>query len=58
MPTLLMVAGLGGVIQPQDEAEIRQLQPEITLVHVEKAGHMIPWDDFDGFFRALGDFLD
>lgn len=58
MPTLLMIAGLGGVIQPEDAAEIRQLQPEITLVQVEKAGHMIPWDDFDGFFHALGDFLD
>ncbi|CAI1581762.1 Tropinesterase [Serratia grimesii] len=58
MPTLLMVAGLGGVIQTEDEAEIRTLQPEITITHVENAGHMIPWDDFDGFFRALGDFLD
>ncbi|AGP44398.1 alpha/beta fold hydrolase [Serratia plymuthica] len=58
MPTLLMVAGLGGVILPEDEAEIRELQPEITLAHVANAGHMIPWDDFDGFFRALGDFLD
>ncbi|MGO2437842.1 MAG: alpha/beta fold hydrolase, partial [Serratia proteamaculans] len=58
MPTLLMVAGLGGVIQQEDEAEIRALQPEITLAHVENAGHMIPWDDFDGFFRALGNFLD
>ncbi|ANS42825.1 alpha/beta fold hydrolase [Serratia inhibens] len=58
MPTLLMIAGLGGVILPEDEAEIRALQPEITLAHVANAGHMIPWDDFDGFFRALGDFLD
>lgn len=58
MPTLLMVAGLGGVILPEDEAEIRRLQPEITLAHVANAGHMIPWDDFDGFFHALGDFLD
>jgi len=58
MPTLLMVAGLGGVILPEDEAEIRKLQPEITLTHVANAGHMIPWDDFDGFFHALGDFLD
>jgi N-formylmaleamate deformylase len=53
-----MVAGLGGVILPEDEVEIRELQPEITLTHVANAGHMIPWDDFDGFFHALGDFLD
>lgn len=58
MPTMLMVAGRGEVILPEDEAEIRQLQPEITLAHAPNAGHMIPWDDFDGFFHALGDFLD
>ena len=58
MPTLLMAAGKGGVIQPEDRAEIRALQPEIAIVEVENAGHMIPWDDFDGFFRALGVFLD
>ena len=55
--TLLMVAGKGGVIQPEDEAEIRELLPEITISRVPDAGHMIPWDDFGGFFRAFGDFL-
>ncbi|CAI0837504.1 alpha/beta fold hydrolase [Serratia entomophila] len=58
MPTLLMIAGKGGVILPEDREEIRALQPEIAIVEVENAGHMIPWDDVDGFFRALGDFLD
>jgi N-formylmaleamate deformylase len=56
-PALLMVAGKGGVIQAEDEAEIKGLQPAIRLARVENAGHMIPWDDFDGFFVALGDFL-
>ncbi len=57
-PALLMVAGKGGVILPEDEAEIRALQPALQVSHVRDAGHMIPWDDFSGFFDALGDFLD
>jgi N-formylmaleamate deformylase len=57
-PALLMVAGRGGVIQPQDIAEIRELKPDIQVVQVENAGHMIPWDDLEGFFAAFADFLD
>lgn len=56
LPIMLMVAGKGGVIEASDIAEIQTLYPSIVLSHVEKAGHMIPWDDFDGFFTALGDF--
>lgn len=57
VPTLLMIAGKGGVITPQDEAEIRQLQPSIQTVWVPDGGHMIPWDDLEGFFGAFGTFL-
>ncbi|MFF7708949.1 alpha/beta fold hydrolase [Pseudomonas sp. NPDC007930] len=57
-PALLMVAGKGGVIEAADEAEIAALKPGIEIRRVEGAGHMIPWDDFDGFFTALGGFLD
>lgn len=56
-PALLMVAGKGGVILPEDEAELRALQPALSVSHAPHAGHMIPWDDFDGFFAALGTFL-
>lgn len=56
-PALLMVAGRGGVIAPEDESEVRKLNPAIEITRVANAGHMIPWDDFDGFFEALGDFL-
>lgn len=56
-PALLMIAGRGGVITAEDEAEILALQPTIRTVHVENAGHMIPWDDLEGFFSAFGDFL-
>lgn len=55
VPVVLMVAGKGGVIQPEDEAEIAGLIPDVSIHHVENAGHMIPWDDFDGFFNALSE---
>ncbi|KQT55215.1 MULTISPECIES: alpha/beta fold hydrolase [unclassified Aureimonas] len=57
VPAVLMVAGRGGVIEPADEAEIAELNPAIRIARVPNAGHMIPWDDFDGFFRALDELL-
>ncbi|WP_213881297.1 alpha/beta hydrolase [Pseudomonas sp. dw_358] len=57
LPTLLMVAGKGGVIGADDQAELLGLLPSLQIVRVENAGHMIPWDDFDGFFIAFGTFL-
>ena len=57
MPTLLVVAGKGGVVQPEDVAEFKTLLPSIEVERVENAGHLIPWDDFEGFFRAQSKFL-
>lgn len=57
VPARLMVAGKGDVIRPEDEAEIRQLLPQVRVSRVPDAGHMIPWDDFEGFFAAFGEFL-
>lgn len=56
-PALLMVAGRGGVIEAMDEAELRDLKPDLQIARVVDAGHMIPWDDLDGFFAAFGEFL-
>ncbi|MGY2291868.1 alpha/beta fold hydrolase [Pseudomonas sp. SDO528_S397] len=56
-PTLLMVAGRGGVILDEDIAEIQDLQPAIKVARVANAGHMIPWDDLEGFFAAFDEFL-
>ncbi|WP_072815998.1 alpha/beta fold hydrolase [Bradyrhizobium erythrophlei] len=53
LPVALMIAGRGGVIEAADEAEIAALNPAIRTTRVSDAGHMIPWDDFDGFFQAL-----
>ncbi|MDA9491882.1 alpha/beta fold hydrolase [Bradyrhizobium sp. CCBAU 11361] len=53
VPTGLMVAGRGGVIEQRDEDEITALNGKIRIARVPEAGHMIPWDDFEGFFAAL-----
>ncbi len=56
-PVLLVRAGKGGVILDEDVAEMEAMKPDIQLADVLAAGHMIPWDDEAGFYRALGDFL-
>jgi N-formylmaleamate deformylase len=56
-PGLLMVAGRGGVISAEDRAEIRALAPHLSQSVAADAGHMIPWDDAEGFFRLLGEYL-
>ena len=57
LPALLMVAGKAGVILPEDAQEFAALAPALTVSTVANAGHMIPWDDFEGFFSALRPFL-
>lgn len=56
-PLMLMVAGRGDVIRPEDVEEIKTLAPHTQVSHVPDAGHMIPWDDEAGFYAAFGDFL-
>ncbi|WP_367395125.1 alpha/beta fold hydrolase [Cupriavidus sp. Agwp_2] len=57
VPALLMTAGRGDVIREEDVQEMRKLLPALLVAHVANAGHMIPWDDESGFYRAFGDFL-
>jgi N-formylmaleamate deformylase len=57
IPVMLMTAGRGDVVREADSAEIRTLLPHLVHSHVSDAGHMIPWDDAAGFYRAFGDFL-
>jgi len=52
LPMRLVVAGGASVIQEADIAEIRGLAPDIEVRIVEGAGHMIPWDDLEGFLSA------
>ncbi|MGD9942368.1 MAG: alpha/beta fold hydrolase [Burkholderiaceae bacterium] len=57
VPALLLSAERGNVISDDDVAEIRGLCPGIGHLRVAGAGHMIPWDNEDGFYAAFGDFL-
>jgi N-formylmaleamate deformylase len=57
IPTLLMVAGDHGLITPSDMAEIRQAATQIDMATVD-AGHMIPMENWNGFYSALAAFLD
>jgi N-formylmaleamate deformylase len=57
IPMMLMTAGRGDVVRQEDVEEIRTLAPQLAYSHVPDAGHMIPWDDVEGFYRAFGDFL-
>lgn len=57
VPCLLVTAGRGDVVRPEEVAEIRNLVPHLLHAQVPDAGHMIPWDDEEGFYAALSDFL-
>ncbi|WP_444633677.1 alpha/beta fold hydrolase [Cupriavidus oxalaticus] len=57
VPALLVTAGRGDVIRAEDVQEMRKLLLALLVAHVADAGHMIPWDDEPGFYRAFGDFL-
>ncbi|MBS0344459.1 MAG: alpha/beta hydrolase [Proteobacteria bacterium] len=57
VPLMLMSAERGDVIREEDVAEIRALVPGLREHRVAGAGHMIPWDNEEGFYRAFGDFL-
>lgn len=56
-PVLLMRASRGDVILDGDALEITGLIRSAVEVTVPDAGHMIPWDNEEGFYQALGDFL-
>jgi N-formylmaleamate deformylase len=57
VPTGLIAAGRGGVIQANDEREIARLLPSIIIRRVENAGHQMQIDDLEGFLAALGEIL-
>ncbi len=55
-PARLVIAGGAPVIGQDDQEEIAALAPGLQQCIVEEAGHMIPWDDLDGFLEAVMDF--
>jgi N-formylmaleamate deformylase len=57
VPLLLMTAQSGDVVREDDVDEILRLAPAARHVRVPGAGHMIPWDNEEGFYAAFRDFL-
>ncbi|MBC9907064.1 MULTISPECIES: alpha/beta hydrolase [Achromobacter] len=57
VPVLLITAERGDVVLDADVAEIQRLAPGTQHHRVPAAGHMIPWDNEEGFYAAFGDFL-
>lgn len=57
VPTALIVAGRGEVIQPEDEKEIRRLLPSVTIRRLEGAGHQMQIDDTEGFISIVRELL-
>lgn len=57
VPVLLVTAEKGDVVLEDDAAEIARLAPGTLHHRVPAAGHMIPWDNEEGFYAAFGDFL-
>lgn len=55
VPTRLVRAGGATVILDEDVAEIQSLLPAIEVRTVPDAGHMVPWDNMEGFLEAVMD---
>lgn len=57
VPVMLMRAERGDVVRDEDVSEIEGLLAELEVSMVKDAGHMIPWDNEEGFYEAFGTFL-
>jgi N-formylmaleamate deformylase len=52
-PVLLVRGGDSPVVPPAAVAELQRTQPGIDVETVPDAGHMVPWDNLDGFLDAV-----
>jgi N-formylmaleamate deformylase len=56
-PVLFVYGGDSPVVTPADREELAAANPIATFVGVDGTGHMIPWEDLDGFLEAIEGFL-
>jgi pimeloyl-ACP methyl ester carboxylesterase len=58
-PVLLFTANpaLGAMVLPEAVAKVRELNPNIRIVHIPDAGHLIRFDRYEAFMDALWAFL-
>jgi N-formylmaleamate deformylase len=57
-PAILVRGGRSPVVSEAGAAELAQLRPDIPIVSVPDAAHMVPWDNLPGFLEAIDPFLD
>ena len=57
VPVLLVTAERDSLVSEDDVFEMEIEMPGLTEVRVADAGHMIPWDNEEGFYQAFGAFL-
>jgi N-formylmaleamate deformylase len=51
---VLLVRGQDSPVVPESAAEdLRRARPDIAVVSVPDAGHMVPWDNLPGFLEAV-----
>jgi N-formylmaleamate deformylase len=56
-PALFMYGGDSPVVTPDAAAEVEATNPELELVRIPGAGHMIPWDNGPDFLAQTRGFL-
>jgi N-formylmaleamate deformylase len=56
-PALFMYGGESPAVSAEGAAEVREANPELEVACIPRAGHMIPWDNLDGFLSETRRFL-
>ena len=56
--TLLIYAENGGMVTDDAAAEVVDALKDGRALRIDTVGHMIPWDDLDGFLSAVNGFID
>lgn len=56
-PAVLVRGGDSPVVPDAAEADLAAARPDIGIVTVPAAGHMVPWDNLDGFVDAVRPYL-
>lgn len=56
-PTLFVWAGAAPVVGEAGAAEVAAANPQAEVVELPGSGHMLPWDDLEGFLRIVRPFL-
>jgi N-formylmaleamate deformylase len=56
-PVVLVRGGDSPVVPLAAVADLRRARPDIEIVTVPGAGHMVPWDNLSGFFDAVRPYL-